>query len=200
MQAERYEFVEGIVRMMVGATLAHASIKGNVYAALRERLGGSRCRVFVDGPKVVTATASMYPDAVVTCAPDLAPDADAVPEPVLILEVLSRSTEQFDRGGQWRAYQELASLRYFLLVAQHECRVEAYRRTRSGRALTVCARPQDRVALPGLRASLSLQADLSRRSALTQPARVRAGAAPDPDDLQFSAAAACARRRPGSRR
>jgi len=89
-QEERYEFVDGIVRMMVGGTLAHARIKGNVYASLREQLGGSRCEVFFDGPKVVTAGASMYPDAVVTCAPDLAPDADAVPEPVLILEVLSR--------------------------------------------------------------------------------------------------------------
>ena len=156
-QAERYEFVDGIVRMMVGGTLAHARIKGNVYASLREQLEGGRCEVFVDGPKVVTAAASMYPDAVVTCAADLAQDADAVPEPILILEVLSRSTEHFDRGGKWRAYQELASLRYFILVAQHERRVEAYRRTRSGWALTVYVRPQDRVALPGLRASLSLQ-------------------------------------------
>ena len=40
-----------------------------------------------------------------------------MPEPVLILEVLSRSTEHFDRGGEWRAYQELASLRYFILSA-----------------------------------------------------------------------------------
>jgi len=155
-QAERYEFVDGIVRMMVGGTLAHATIKGNVYASLREQLTGSRCRVFVDGPKVVTATASMYPDAVVTCAADLAPDADAVPEPVLILEVLSRSTEHFDRGGKWRAYQELASLRYFILVGQHEPRVELYRRTRSGWALTVHARPEDRLAFPALHASLSL--------------------------------------------
>ena len=114
--------------------------------------------VFVDGPKVVTAAAAMYPDAVVTCAPDLAMDADAVPDPVLIVEVLSRSTEQFDRGGKWRAYQELPSLRYFLLVAQNECRLEVYRRTRAGWGLTVYVRPEDRVTLPGLRASLSLEA------------------------------------------
>ena len=57
-QAERYEFVDGIVRMMVGGTLAHARIKGNVYAALREQLAGSPYEVFVDGPKVITATAS----------------------------------------------------------------------------------------------------------------------------------------------
>ena len=114
--------------------------------------------MFVDGPKVLTATASMYPDAVVTCAAGLAPDADAVPEPVLILEVLSRSTEQFDRGGKWRAYQELANRRHFVLVAQHERRVEAYRRTRSGWALTVHTRPEDRLAFPALRAFLSVEA------------------------------------------
>ena len=147
-QDERYEFVDGIVRMMVGGTLAHARIKGNVYSALRARLSGGSCEVFVDGPKVVTATESMYPDVVVTGVADLASDADAVPEPVLILEVLARSTEHFHRGGQWRAHQELASLRHFILVAQHERRVEAYRRTRSGWALTVHARPEDRVALP----------------------------------------------------
>lgn len=79
-----------------------------------------------------------------------------MPEPVLILEVLSRSTEHFDRGGKWRAYQELASLRYFILVAQHERRVELYRRTRSGWALTVHSRPEDRLAFPTLHASLSL--------------------------------------------
>lgn len=157
-QAERYEFVDGIVRMMVGGTLAHARIKGNVYASLREQLGRGRCEVFVDGPKVLTAAASMYPDAVVTCEPNLAMDDDAVPDPVLILEVLSRSTEQFDRGGKWRAYQELTSLRYFILIAQHECRVEIYRRTRAGWGLTVYTRPEDRIALPSLGASLSLQA------------------------------------------
>jgi Uma2 family endonuclease len=157
-QGERYEFVDGIVRMMVGGTLAHARIKGNIYAALREQLERGRCEVFVDGPKVLTAAAAMYPVAVVTCAPDLAPDDDAVPDPVLIVEVLSRSTEQFDRGGKWRAYQELPSLRYFLLVAQEERRVEVYRRTRAGWALIVHTRPEDRVALPGLRASLSLAA------------------------------------------
>lgn len=157
-QEERYEFVDGVVRMMVGGTLAHARIKGNIYASLREQLARGRCQVFVDGPKVLTATAAMYPDAVVTCAPDLALDDDAVPDPVLIVEVLSRSTEQFDRGGKWRAYQTLPSMRYFLLVAQHERRLEHYRRTRSGWGLTVYDRPDDRVALPGLRAALKLQA------------------------------------------
>jgi hypothetical protein len=123
-----------------------------------------------------------------------------VPEPVLILEVLSRSTEQFDRGGKWRAYQGLASLRYFILVAQHERRVEAYRRTRSGWALTVHVRPQDRVILPGLRASLPCRRSietLCRNGSPYEPAPPRRLT---PDDLRFSAAAAGARRRPGSRR
>jgi len=70
--------------------------------------------------------------------------------------VLARSTEHFERGGKWRACQELASLRYLILVAQHERRAELYRRTRSGWALTVHARPEHRLAFPALRASLPL--------------------------------------------
>ena len=98
-QAERYELVDGVVRMMTGGSNAHAAVKGNVYASLRGLIPAP-CRVFVDGPKVVTASASLYPDVVVTCAPVVMTD-DTVREPRLIAEVLSRTTAQHDPSTKW---------------------------------------------------------------------------------------------------
>jgi Uma2 family endonuclease len=67
-QEERYEYVDGVIRMMVGGTLDHNTIAGNVFSALHSQLRGGLCRVFVEGVKVVSASATMYPDVVVTCA------------------------------------------------------------------------------------------------------------------------------------
>ena len=91
-EPERYEFVDGIVRMMTGASAAHSAIKGNIAIALNEALSRSGpCRVDVDDLKVVTASAVMYPDVLVICRP-LAPDDDRVPDPTVVVEVLSPTT------------------------------------------------------------------------------------------------------------
>jgi Uma2 family endonuclease len=161
-QQERYEFVDGIVRMMVGGSVAHAIIKGNVYAALRQQFGDGACQPYVDGPKVVTSTAVMYPDVVVSCR-EPSPQDDTIPEPVLVVEVLSSSTESFDRGGKWRAYQEIDSLRYFVLIAQSECRVELYAKNAGAWSFTVLDRADGMLAMPGLKIRLSLR-DVYRRA------------------------------------
>ena len=116
-----------MIRLMAGGTLDHSTIGGNLFAALRSRLQGGPCRVFGEGAKVTTPQASMYPDVVVTCA-RFDPKSTVVPEPKLVVEVLSRSTEDFDRGRKWVHYQELDSLRYYVLVSQDEVRVEVYAR------------------------------------------------------------------------
>lgn len=95
-QEERYELVDGVVRMMTGGSNAHAAVKGHLFAALRTSVR-EPCRVFVDGPKVVTTNASLYRDVVATCAPVVMAD-DTVREPVLIAEILSRTTAGHDRG------------------------------------------------------------------------------------------------------
>ena len=83
-EPERYEFVDGIVRMMTGGSAAYSAVKGNVFAELRNALRSGPCRVDVDDLKVVTATAVMYPDVLVTCRP-LAPDDDRLPVPTLVV-------------------------------------------------------------------------------------------------------------------
>ena len=96
-QEERYEYVGGVIRIMVGGTLDHNTIAGNVFSGLRSQLRDGGCRAFMEGVKVVSASATMYPDVVVTCTPGSG-RSDVVPEPEIVIEVLSRSTQTFDRA------------------------------------------------------------------------------------------------------
>jgi Uma2 family endonuclease len=106
-----------------------------------------------EGSKVVTATATMYPDAVVVYGPiDLG--EDQVRAPTVVVEVLSRSTEDHDRGLKWVAYRDLESLQHYLLIAQDERRVEVYSREAKRWSLQVVA-PPDVVALPAIGAQLT---------------------------------------------
>jgi Uma2 family endonuclease len=130
-QEERYEYVDGVIRMMVGGTLDHNIIAGNVFTALRQHLQGGLCRVFMEGVKVRSGSATMYPDVVVSCQPGAGTD-DVVREPALVIEVLSRTTEGFDRGPKWQAYQELPSLKQFVLVSQTEIKIEVFEREAEG--------------------------------------------------------------------
>jgi Uma2 family endonuclease len=156
-EPERYEFVDGIVRMVTGGSAAHSAIKGNVFAALRAALRSGPCRVDVDDLKVVTATAVMYPDVLVICRP-MAQEDDRVTDPTVVVEVLSPTTERHDRIAKWREYQRIASLQYFVLVEQAERRVEVYSRTDTGWELVTVEPPADEVVLQAIGASLSLEA------------------------------------------
>ena len=127
-EPERYEFVGGVVRMMTGGSAAHSAIKGNVAPRSDAALGDGPCRAVVDDLKVVTPTAVMYPDVLVTCTP-VAPDDDRVSDPTAVVEVLSPTTERHDRIDKWREYQRIASLRHFVLVEQKERRIEVWSRT-----------------------------------------------------------------------
>jgi Uma2 family endonuclease len=139
-QPERYEFYSGFIRMMVGGTLDHNAIAGNIMATLRSRLRGGPCRAFMEGCKVTSSSEIMYPDVVITCSAVNA-KSDVVPEPVVVFEVLSRSTESFDRGPKWLAYQSIPSLRQYVLVSQDELRVDVYARDEAGWSYRVLSGP-----------------------------------------------------------
>jgi Uma2 family endonuclease len=126
-QEERYEWHDGLVRAMVGGTLDHNRIVNNLVAALRPKLRGTPRAVFSENVKVKVGLAITYPDLVMTCSPQDA-KADMLNEPVVIIEVLSPSTELFDRGRKWTLYQHLPSLRQYVLVSQDSAHVETYTR------------------------------------------------------------------------
>jgi Uma2 family endonuclease len=143
-----------MVWMMTGQSVAHSTIKSNVAVAFRDALPAS-CRAYVSDPRVVTATAVMYPDVQVVCRP-LAPDDDRVTDPTIVFEVLSPSTQRRDRVDKWREYQRIESLQHFVLVEQPERRVEVYSRTGTGWRLVIVEPPDGPVVLEAVGATLSL--------------------------------------------
>ena len=101
----------------------------------------------------MTATTTMYPGALVVCGPiDLA--EDQVRQPAVVVEVLSRSTEDHDRGAKWVAYREIEALRHYVLIAQGRRRVEVYSREGDDWTLRILE-PPAAVALPAIGAELS---------------------------------------------
>jgi Uma2 family endonuclease len=138
----RSEYYDGHIYAMSGASLPHGVIVGNLTAELRNRLRGRDCRVVPNDLRVrVTARAFSYPDVVVTCgAPRLADDRkddrkDVLLNPTLLVEVLSPSTENYDRGLKFTNYRRLDSLQEYVLVSQSEPRIEVYRRQPDGKWL-----------------------------------------------------------------
>lgn len=132
-QSERHELVRGEVFAMVGARRVHGLVTGSLFAALKAHLKGTTCRAFADTMKVQVADdAVLYPDVFVTChADDLRTDMVFAP-PKLVIEVLSESTQAFDRGLKFALYRQLASLEEYALVDPVSRRVEVFRRNERG--------------------------------------------------------------------
>jgi Uma2 family endonuclease len=123
-QTERYELVGGVVRMMVGGTIGHNDITGNVFSALRQRLRGTPCRARSVQTRVQAPGGQLlYPDVLVSCTPRR-PDELVVDDPVLIVEVLSPSTAHYDQTAKRWAYQAIPSVRQILYVAPDEAKIE----------------------------------------------------------------------------
>jgi Uma2 family endonuclease len=154
-QPERYEFIDGMVIMMVGGSAAHTIIKGNVFNALTVRPRGQSCRALIEGLKVVTPAYVHYPDVAVICTP-IMPADEEIREPVVIVEVLSRTTGDRDRGAKWIGYRELPSLEHYVLISQTRRFAEVYTRNAEGWSLTLYAPPLQAVPLPAIGVELPL--------------------------------------------
>jgi Uma2 family endonuclease len=129
----KHEYINGEMFAMTGGTLRHNTIALNVAAALRNHLRDTACRAFINDVRVrVERTHSYYyPDLLVSCARgaqtmDLS--AVTVEDPVLVIEVLSPTTEATDRREKLLAYRTLASLSEYVLISQDEARIEIHRR------------------------------------------------------------------------
>ncbi len=129
-QMLRHEYIRGEVFAMSRTSDRHNEISGNFYTLLRQHLRGTPCRVYIADVKarVEAADCCFYPDVQVTCAQSDLADRYAKRSPVLVVEVLSDSTAAFDRGDKFAYYQQLDSLREYVLVDQKRIRVQIYRR------------------------------------------------------------------------
>jgi len=130
-QAEKHEFVAGEVFAMTGARQDHVIVSLNIASALKRRLRGTPCRAYIADMKlrVETADAFFYPDVMVSCHPEDRQAKQYLSHPTLIVEVLSESTANYDRGGKFVAYRKLDSLKEYLVVDIDNRLVECFRRT-----------------------------------------------------------------------
>lgn len=130
----KHEFVRGEVFAMVGARRSHVVVSLNVGAELRSRLMGGPCFAAVSDAmvRVDAADCNFYPDVGVTCH-DTDRTADRVLQhPVLVVEVLSDSTEAYDRGAKFEAYRKLPSLREYVLIDPDGKKIESFRLNDAG--------------------------------------------------------------------
>jgi Uma2 family endonuclease len=129
----RHEYIDGQLFAMSGVTKWHNIIAGNIHSALRAHVRGSQCRAYVSDVKarVEAMNSFYYPDVMVSCE---AYDRKSVFTdcPVLIVEVLSRSTAAIDRREKVLAYKKLESLREYMIVHQSKQCVELHRKSTEG--------------------------------------------------------------------
>jgi Uma2 family endonuclease len=130
-QPERYEFDGIAVTMMTGGSAAHVTIGMNLAFALRQALRGTPCRPFGSDMKVIANRSIRYPDISVVSQPIDDRD-DRLTEPVVIIEVLSPTTERIDRGRKKFDYFATPSVRQYAIVEQDERRVDLYTRAEVG--------------------------------------------------------------------
>lgn len=120
--AVKHEFLGGEIFAMAGSSLQHNRINGNVYASLRSRLQRQDCEVFSNDLRLRTPGGLYtYPDLMVVCGGiELSPTdrLDTVLNPALIIEILSESTKNYDRGEKFRLYLQLPSLLDYVLIEQ----------------------------------------------------------------------------------
>ena len=132
-QPERHEFYRGEAFAMEGARRVHGVASGNLAVALKLALLGRPCQVFSQSLKVQVADeAVFYPDVFVTCHADDLRTEMVFRHPVLIVEVLSDSTQGFERSLKFAMYRRIAELREYVLIDPDSRSVEVFRRNERG--------------------------------------------------------------------
>ena len=124
-QDQRFEFENGRLVAMTGGSIRHAHLFGNLTTTLGNALRQQDCTVYTADACVAfdDDRYGYFPDLVISCNEEA---MDAIRQPVVIVEVLSPSSERRDRGEKWHRYRRLPSLRHYLLVAQDQVSVDHY--------------------------------------------------------------------------
>ena len=133
---ERHEYFDGEIFAMSGAKRNHNKIVGNLSGLMWQHLKDKECEFYPTDMRVYVPETGLYtyPDLVVVCGePEFKDDVfDTLLNPILLIEVLSESTESYDRGKKFQHYRSIESLREYVLVAQDEARIEKYIKTGDG--------------------------------------------------------------------
>ena len=155
------EYIHGEVLAMSGASNAHNIITVEITTELNIQLRPRGCFVYSGDMRVKTSRTGsyFYPDVAVVCnKPRFEDNAfDTLLNPILIVEVLSPSTETYDRGEKFAHYQELASLREYILVSQDRIHVEHFRLTETQWVGKTFHAPEDMLSLNAIECQLPLR-------------------------------------------
>lgn len=158
----RHEYINGEVFAMTGASENHTLISGNLVTALNIALRTRPCKVYpIDmRVKVIPSTLYTYPDVSVVCGDSHFSDNEfaTLLNPNVIIEVLSPSTEAYDRGKKFQEYMKIPSMQEYVLVSQEEARIEHFMRGEDERwILTIVAGLVATLELPSVGCSLLLE-------------------------------------------
>ena len=156
----KHEYLRGEIIGMSGASFAHNIITANITTALNNQLSESDCIVVASDMRVRThpEASYFYPDVLVVCDQPRFEDStfDILLNPSVLVEVLSPSTETYDRGEKFKHYQQLTSLREYLLVSQEEVCIELYRRQETRWKLIEFRSLEDVLSLASIDCALTL--------------------------------------------
>jgi Uma2 family endonuclease len=161
-QAEtRSEYRDGVIVAMSGASVRHGNIVSNLVIEIGTRIRGSRCRVYSTDLRLAVRAANLYtyPDVMVICGePELVDERqDVVANPVVIIEVLSKTTEGYDRGEKFARYRLIPSLKEYLTVAQDKVHVEHWSKQADGEwSATVYTKPDAVIRLESIGVELAV--------------------------------------------
>jgi Uma2 family endonuclease len=164
------EYVAGQILAMSGVSREHSLITGNIARVLGSQLLDRPCEVHASDMRVKVPARGMYtyPDVVVVCGDARFEDeqVDTLLNPTVIVEVLSPSTEAYDRGAKFAYYRQLPSLQDYLLVSQFQMLIEHFTREEEGWLLTETTDPGEVVQLPSIACELPV-AEVYRKVVFT---------------------------------
>ena len=172
---EKHEYLAGELVAMVGASFRHNLIQTRVLASLYQQLRGRPCEVTPSDLRVAVGALGIYtyPDVTVVCGEPQFEDAeqDTLLNPTVLVEILSPSTESYDRGKKFQPYRLIPTFREYLLIAQDQPLIEHYVRQAHNRwLLATFEQLGDVIALDAIACTLAL-ADVYAGIRFDQPAR-----------------------------
>jgi len=133
---EKHEYYQEEIFAMSGPKVAHNIIAGNIYGELKQKLKGKSCRPFNSDQRIYIPqnTLFTYPDISIVCGEIITRDNDEwnILNPSVIIEVLSPATINYDRGGKFKLYRDIATLREYILVDSENISIEVFRINDSG--------------------------------------------------------------------
>jgi Uma2 family endonuclease len=158
-QLERHEYIDGEVYAMSGGTVNHSRIALKFGALLDNHLRGSGCQTLNSDcrVKMVEADNYTYPDVSVTCDERDKTTTQYITYPCLIVEVLSDSTEAYDRGGKFRMYRRNPILQDYVLVSAEKIEIDLYRKTESGSWEIINYQAGDAIELKSINLSFPIE-------------------------------------------